>query len=242
MSASSSLNRRFHLTLRTVPVKVASRLHRLAMPSTESQTALRALLRDKVHILPNTLARLPTQQSQQMRSPLDLGRRLLKPLESFPAALLRFWAVHPRGHAVIGPERYGYQSGSQPVGRHELDSVAWISAPRLLIEPGLAEPIANLLDHLLGSDGLPDGLWLSDGAGRNAAWSDVARRLQRQAGLGYAPPEVSSSAHSYFAWGLHAYLLDRQSLNTIDPGFERLLTTTLFSAEFWRTAEDEPAT
>lgn len=212
------------------------------MPSTDSQAALRALLRNKVHILPNTLARLPTQQSQQMRSPLDLGRRLLKPLAPFPAAFLHFWAVHPRGHAVIGPVRYGYQSGSQPVGRHELDGVAWISAPRLMIEPGLAEPIAHLLDHLLGSDGQPDGLWLSDGAGRNAAWSDVSRRLQRQAGLGYAPPEVSFSAHSYFAWGLRTYLLDRQSLNTIDPGLERLLTTTLFSAVFWRTVEDEPAT
>ena len=104
------------------------------MPSTDSQAVLRALLRDKVHILPNTLARLPTQQAQQMRSPLDLGRRLLKPLESLPAALLRFWAVHPRGHAVIGPERNGYQSVSQTAGRHELDGVAWISAPRLMIE------------------------------------------------------------------------------------------------------------
>ena len=200
------------------------------MPSTHSQAALRALLRAKVHILPNTLARLPTQQSQQMRSPLDLGRLLLKQLESFPAAFLLFWAVHPRGHAVISSDRYGYQSGLQPVGRHELDGVAWVSARRLLDEPGLAEPIAHMFDHLLGSDGQPDGPWLSDGAGRNAAWSDVARRLQRQAGLGYAPPGVCSSAHSYFAWGLRTYLLDRQSLNTIDPGLERLLTTTLFSA------------
>lgn len=212
------------------------------MTSTESQAALRALLRDKVHILPNTLARLPTQQSQQMRSPLDLGRLLLKPLTPFPAALLRFWAVHPRGHAVIGLERYGYQSGPQPVGRHELDGVAWVSARRLLDDPGLAEPVANLLDHLLGSDGQPDGPWLSDGAGRNTAWSDVSRRLQRQAGLGYAPAEPRSSSHSYFVWGLRTYWLDRQSLNTIDPGLERLLTTTLFSAEFWRTAEVEPAT
>ena len=212
------------------------------MTSTESQLALRALLRDKVHILPNTLARLPTQQSQQMRSPLDLGRRLLKPLAPLPAALLRFWAVHPRGHAVISTEGYGYQSGLQPVGGYELDGVAWVSARRLLDEPGLAEPIAHLLDHLLGSDGQPDGPWLSDGAGRNAAWGDVSYRLQRQAGLGYAPPEATASAHSYFAWGLRTYLLDRQSLNTIDPGLARLLTTTLFSAVFWRTAEDEPAT
>lgn len=212
------------------------------MTPTESQAALRALLRDKVHILPNTLARLPSQQSQQMRSPLDLGRRLLKPLTPVPEALLHFWASHPRGHAVISPDRHGYQSGLQPVGRYKLDGVAWVSARRLLDEPGLAEPLAHLLDHLLGSDGQPDGPWLSDGAGRSAAWHDVSRRLQRQADLGYAPPDVSSSAHSYFAWGLRTYLLDRQSLNIVDPGLERLLATTLFSAEFWRTTADEPAT
>ena len=176
-----------------------------------------------------------------MRSPLDLGRLLLEPLASCPVPLLRFWTGHPRGHAVIGPQRHGYQPGRQAVGRHELDGVAWVSARSLLDEPGLAEPVAQLLDHLLGSDGLPEGPWLSDGAGRNAAWRDVSRRLQRQAGLGYAPPEARTSPHSYFAWGLRTYLLDRQGLNTIDPGLERLLTTTLFSADFWRTA-GEPAT
>ena len=144
--------------------------------------------------MPNTLARLPTQQSQQMRSPLDsAGGCSSRWGKTLSVAFLLFWAVHPRWHAVISSDRYGYQSGLQPVGRHELDGVAWVSARRLLDEPGLAEPIAHMFDHLLGSDGQPDGPWLSDGAGRNAAGSDVSRRLQRQAGLGYAPLEVVSA-------------------------------------------------
>lgn len=210
------------------------------MTSTESQAALRAVLRNKIHILPNTLARLPTHQAQPMHSPLDLGRQLLQPLAACPAALARFWADHARGHVVIGPYRHGYQPGLQTVGKHELDAVAWVSARRMLDEPGLAEPVIHLLDHLLGSDGLPDGSWLSDGAGRSEAWRDVASRLQRQASLGYASAEATATARSYFAWGMRSYLLDRQSLNTIDPGLERLLSTTLFNPDFWRTT-GEPA-
>jgi hypothetical protein len=204
----------------------------------EHNGVVRALLRDKVHVLPNTLARLPTQQTEHLRSPLDLGRRLLEPLGPCPEAFLRFWQEHPRGHAVIGMDHHGYQPGPQTVGRHEFDAVAWVSAVRLLSQPSLAEPLAHLLDHLLGSDGQPDDLWLSDGAGRSPLWSDVARRLQQQASLGYAPSEVRGDTHSYFSWGLRTYLRDRQALNTVDPGLERLLATTVFSSDFWRTAGD----
>jgi hypothetical protein len=141
---------------------------------------------------------------------------------------------------VIGLQRHAYEPGSQLAGRQELEAVAWVSAHRLLDQPGLADPLANLLDHLLGSDGQVGGPWLSDGAGRNTLWSDVARRLQRQAGLGYAPPETGDDARAYFCWGVRTFLLDRRGLNTIDPGLERLLATTLFSVDFWRAA-DGPA-
>ena len=206
------------------------------MSPLEHSAVLRALLRDKVHVLPNTVARLPTHQAHSLRSPMDLARLLLRPLASSPDALLRFWLDHPRGHAAIGPYRHGYQPGTQAVGRRQCDAVAWVSARQLLDQPGLADPLAHLLDHLLGSDGQAEGPWLSDGAGRTSLWSEVAHRLQRQASLGYALPEAGAEAHSYFAWGLRTYLLDRQSLNTADPGLERLLATTVFSDDFWRAA------
>ena len=204
------------------------------MSTPEITTALRGLLRDKVHIQPGTLARLPSHTAARLRSPLDLGRLLLAPLDRAPEELLRFWADHPRGHAVINPLRDGYVPGVQPVGRREFDGVAWVAARRLLAEPGLASPLANLLDHLLGSDGRPGGPNLSDGAGRSPAWMEVGQRLQRQFGLGYAPPEAAEAVDRYFAWGLRAFLADAPGLGVVDPGLERLLRTTLFDSTFWQ--------
>ncbi len=204
------------------------------MSTPETHAALRALLRARVHIQPGTLARLPTGQATRLRSPLDLGRLLLAPLEGAPLALLEFWIGHPRGHAVVGPLRHGYAPGVQPVGRRSYDAVAWVAARRLLAEPGLAGPLASLLDHLLGSDGQPEGLRLSDGAGRTAAWADVGQRLRRQFSLGYAPPEAAAAPDAYFAWGLRAYLLDAPALGAVDPGLERLLRTTVFDGRFWQ--------
>ncbi len=190
-----------------------------------------------MHVQPGTIARLSTQQAARLRSPLDLGRLLLAPLDRAPVELLHFWAGHPRGHALINPLRHGYAPGVQPVGRRAFDGVAWVSAKRLLAEPGLASPLAGLLDHLLGSDGEPGGPSLSDGAGRSAAWMEVGQRLQRQFSLGYAPPEAAATADRYFAWGLHAFLADAPGLSVADPGLERLLRTTLFDSTFWQRSQ-----
>lgn len=195
---------------------------------------LRALLRDKIHVQPGALARLPSPEAARLRSPLDLGRLLLAPLGHAPLELLDFWMKHPRGHAVINPQRHEYVPGDQPVGRRRYDGVAWVAARRVLAEPGLAAPLAGLLDHLLGSDGQQDGPRLSDGAGRNAAWAEVGQRLQRQFDLGYAPPEVAAAPGLYFAWGIRAFLSDPAALSVVDPGLERLLRTTLFDSRFWQ--------
>lgn len=207
------------------------------MSSPEVNAALAALLRSKVNVRPGTLATLPTAASRRLRSPLDLGRWLLKPLVHAPEALLLFWQRHARGHVVINPQRHGYAPGVQLVGKRQLDCVAWVSARELLVDPLLALPVAHLLDHLLGSDGLLEGPWLSDGAGRTPAWDSVGQRLRRQFELGYAPAEAGADCHAYFGWGLRSYLADRETLNVVDPGLERLLRTTVFDAGFWRSAQ-----
>ncbi len=204
------------------------------MSTPETHAALRALLRDKVHVQPGTLARLPTQDAARLRSPLDLGRLLLAPLARVPVELLRFWSGHARGHAVVTSLRHNYTPGVQPVGRRDYDGVAWVAARSLLAEPGLASPLAALLDHLLGSDGEPDGPSLSDGAGRSVVWAEVGRRLQRQWRLGYAPPEVAATPQSYFAWGLRTFLADASRLSVVDPGLERLLRASVFDSQFWQ--------
>lgn len=204
------------------------------MSTAETQANLRALLHRKVHVRPRTLAALPTAQSQRLRSPLELGRLLLRPLASAPAELLAFWVQHPRGHVVIGNHPQSYQPGPQQIGKQVLDGVAWVPAALLLASPSLAGPVANLLDHLLGCDGDPGGGWLSDGIARSPQWHDVGQRLQRQFDLGYAPESARRHPHDYFAWGLATFLSDRQALSVVDPGLERLLATSLFSPAFWR--------
>jgi len=206
------------------------------MSTPEITTALRSLLREKVHFQPGTLARLPSREAARLRSPLDLGRLLLAPLERTPEELLRFWAGHPRGHAVINPLRHGYAPGVQPVGRREFDGVAWVAARRLLAEPGMASPLAGLLDHLLGSDGQPGGPNLSDGAGRSPAWAEIGQRIQRQFSLGYASPEAAATPQAYFDWGLRAFLANASGLGVVDPGLERLLRVSVFDSQFWRRA------
>lgn len=208
------------------------------MTGQETEPALRALLRAKVHIRPNTVARLPSAQAQHLRSPLDLGRLVLQPLKPCPPSMLQFWATHERGHVVVNPSEHAYQPAPQSVGQRLLEGVAWISARRLLADSQLVAPVANLLDHLLGSDGRGDGPWLSDGSARSPAWQEVAERLQRQFRLGYGPEETQDRPHAYFAWGLRTYLADRRALNVIDPGLERLLATTILSIQFWTKAEE----
>lgn len=195
---------------------------------------MRALLREKVHVQSNVLARLPSTEAAALHSPLDLGRFLLTPLTAAPPDLLRFWSEHPRGHVVIAATQHGYTAGWQQAGRQRYEAVAWVAARRLLHEPGLAAPLAALFDHLLGSDAATDGPRLSEGAGRNTSWGEVGQALAQQAALGYAPSSVAATPSAYFAWGLAAYLQDARALSVQDPGLERLLRTTVFSATFWQ--------
>lgn len=203
------------------------------MSTAEANTVLRALLREKIHVQANVLARLPSAEAAALHSPLDLGRLLLAPLATAPLGLLRFWADHARGHAVIAATQHGYVAGWQQVGKLRYDAVAWVAARRLLHETGLAAPLAALFDHLLGSDAATDGPRLSDGVGRNTAWAEVGRTLAQQATLGYAPAAVAATPAAYFAWGMAAYWQDARALSVQDPGLERLLRTTVFSETFW---------
>ena len=148
--------------------------------------------------------------------------------------MLDWWRLHPRGHVVIGPTEAGYLPGSQAVGRQTLDCVAWVPAKDVLARDDLAEPLASLFDHLLGSDGEPGGIWLSDGGGRNAAWLAIGGRVQRQFALGYAPEAAARDPHSYLAWGMRTFLARRHEVNAADPGLERLLATTMFDPAFWQ--------
>ena len=199
------------------------------MPDTQRRL-LRQLKRERLHVDPQALEASPShvrQRAAHAWAPADL---LLEHFADWPAGLIAYWLAAPAGHVVLTGGPSHYLPGVMPWPAGSLEGVALVSVSDVLDRPRAAlETVAQLLDHLLGSPGAPDGPRLSDGAGSTAALCDVARRLQALAALGYGP----RAPHAYFAWAFAGYWLDRAALNTADPNVERLLRTTLCSDEFW---------
>ena len=195
----------------------------------ERDAALRALLSDKLHAFPDAWGRAPGV----------LLRTLMEQVRPLPAALLRWWAAHPRGHVVVAGDGRGYVPGPQTAGAYALDCVAWAGADALLAgDSSPLEAIAHLLDHLLGCHGEAEGAWLSEGGGIFPRWRETGARLQELFALGYGPTEeTQTSPLAYFAWGFVLSLRDPRTLNITDPRLKRLLRTTLLDDHFWRSAE-----
>ncbi len=191
---------------------------------------LRALKRERLHIEPRALESSSPRVRRHFAhawAPADL---LLERLAAWPQGLIAFWLAAPAGHVVLTGGSSAYLPTALPWPGGPLQAVARVSLGDLLgdARPAL-QTIAQLADHLLGSQGAPDGPWLSDGAGATADLRTVGERIQALARLGYGP----SDPHAYFAWAFAGYWLDRQGLNTSDPHVERLLRTTLCHEGFW---------
>lgn len=186
--------------------------------------ALQRLLADKLHVSPGASEHSPGKSLSDLVS-------CFRPL---PNLLLRWWADHPRGHVVVDDTApHGYVAGPQTEGSKTLENVVWLSAEAAGNRSLVLAEAAYLLNHLLGCHGEMGGLWLSDGGGLTDVWSQVGRRLHENFTLGYAPDAAAVDPHTYFSWGLSTYMLDRRTLNMIDPLLERLLRTTILCNDFW---------
>lgn len=196
----------------------------------DSRTSLlRRLKRERLHVEPGALEASPPRVQQHFAhawAPADL---LLERLSAWPVGLIAYWLGAPAGHVVLSAQPSAYLPAGLPWRGGGLPAVARVSLADLPGGRPALEAVAQMLDHLLGSLGDPDGPRLSDGAGATPALRDVGRRLAELAALGYGPQEP----HAYFAWAFAAYWLDRRALNAADPLAERLLRTTLCSDEFW---------
>ncbi|NPA91306.1 MAG: hypothetical protein GXO55_07660 [Chloroflexi bacterium] len=197
---------------------------------------LRALQVRKIHVRKHALARVPPRIARAFAHPWAPVSALIRYFGLFPDPLLSFWLDHPVGHVVLTEGEGGYVPGEVSVGKRHLAAVAFIPLASLVGEgehPLLY--IAHLLDHLLGCDGVPEGVWLSEGGGYLPAWKEVGARLKKQFTLGYANSEAArEDPRRYFAEGLVAYWTDRRGLRVQDPGLESILRTTLFDPAFWR--------
>lgn len=196
------------------------------------------LLAAKVHLAPKAYDAVPREAQEQFDNPWALATALGQHLQHLPHRCLRFLAEEPQGHLVITPGGSGYAPGPQTISRRELLNVASIGVPALLEgRHALWRPVGQLLDHLLGCHGEPDGPWLSDGHGITPQWQEVGQRIQELYPLSYGlDEETRSHPHAYLAGSLAWYLLDRQRLEVADPPVTRLLRTTLLDEHFWGRA------
>ena len=197
---------------------------------------LKGLQVKKIHVRKHALARVPDSIARHFSHPWAPVSALIRYFGLFPDPLLSFWLDHPVGHVVITEGQAGYEPGDIQEGKRALAAVAFIPLQSLVGEgkhPLLY--IAHLFDHLLGCDGVPDGIWLSEGGGYLPAWKEVGRRLYRQFQLGYGESEAArTNPRRYFAEGLVAYWQDRQRLRVQDPGLATIFRTTLLDPHFWR--------
>jgi len=198
------------------------------MPDTRT-SLLRRLKRERLHVEPRALEASPPRVQQRFAhawAPADL---LLERFSAWPVGLLAYWLAAPAGHVVLSSQPSDYLPAGLPWRGDVLPATVRLSLADLLEGRPALEAVAQMVDHLLGSLGEPEGPRLSDGAGTTPALRDVGRRLARLAALGYGPHEP----HTYFAWAFAGYWLDRHALNTADPLAERLLRATLCSDQFW---------
>ena len=197
------------------------------------EKALRSLLVSKMGIEPGMLRRASPQVAGQYDSQWAPVEELASRLERLPAGTLQFLANHPNGYLVVS-SRSRYEPDDVVVGERSRTNVAFFDIGDLNSPFTCIRVAANLVDHLLGCDGKPDGLWLSDGGGITPALAEVGEQISRRFDLGYAiTQEAGRSRHDYLAHSLAWYIEDRRKLNVADPQIERLLKRSLMDEAFW---------
>lgn len=187
-------------------------------------------LHDRLHILPETLARSPTPVGERFPTPMALLAAVAQGLTPLPLPLREAWLAAPGGHLVLTPDRHGFAPGPQPVRREMLADVAWLRASLWLTDrTTFYEPVGWLVCHLLR-----DRFDL-EAAASVTSWASFWRGLEsgRQAGYGLSEAARGETS-AYLAEGVAAYLGDRMALNERDPRLEKLLAATLFNPQFYR--------
>jgi hypothetical protein len=203
---------------------------------TDSKNAvLRALWRDKMHVEAAALDLVPASIRATYAHIWQPAEILMADLQALPLGLLHFWQKKTPGHLVFTHRASAYHPGPQSWRDTTLDGLCELSIVELRQDRGrVLRTLLNLLDHLLGSGGVADGDWLSDGAGVTPDLRRLSARLVRIYALGHWQGELPvQDAHDYLAYAWWLYLGDPRRLNTVDPLVFRLLAATLMNESFW---------
>ena len=205
---------------------------------------LRQLTREKVHIEPETLRLSPPSVQRHYSNAWAPVRQMVRILSALPLELLRWWADTPRGHVVITHVPTSYAEGPYELRNETVENVARVCLTDLQRAPRLAlAPVASLFDHLMGSYGVPEGDWLSDGAGVVAELKEIGTRVGEYASLGYLEELAEApGSREYFSAAVTLYLTEPDRLNVVDPRMYRLLRNSILAEPFWnRVAPSLPS-
>jgi len=193
------------------------------------------LWRERFHTEPDALENVPERNRPAPGSIWEPAEWMRSRIARLPGGLLRLWAESGRGHILVARRPSQYVPGRATWHGQALEGLCEIRAADAFTSRGLAlEALADLVDHLLGSQAREDGAWLADGHGCTPQLSSVAARLVRIHALGYAtPPGEVDAPRRYFARTLALYLSEPAELNHLDPLSHRLYSQTLLSERWW---------
>jgi hypothetical protein len=167
-------------------------------------------------------------------------RALLQHLRHLPPQVWSHLLGQEGGYAAICSGSSHYTPGPATVRHQHVTNVAFVSVEDLALDNERPlHVVGHLIDHYLGSGGDAQGLWLSEGGGISARWSEAGQRLTDLFALGYAvDPVAASGVRDYFAQSLALYCRDRERLNVADPQIYKWLRNTLWAEALWKEDPD----
>lgn len=211
------------------------------MISPETDSLLRALWRERLHVEPRLLESLPPAISRQFEHVWAPLERLWPLLARMPVGLLQLWLQSGKGHGVLTHRAGAYLPGPQvwrpQAGReYAFEGLCLLGVVELVEDERRAlAPLLRFWDHLLGSGAIEGGGLFSAGCGANQALQRAATRFTALEALGYGHQALEAlTPQGYFAATLWLYATDRLRLSTLDPLLAKLYVSTLFSDRFWQ--------
>jgi len=181
--------------------------------------------------------------------PVRALRKALDEVLSFlPPILLAHFVAHPAGYVLVvphvpaglRPRRSCYVEGDLYVEGRIFRNAVFLLGADLAGGWGVGpHEVAHLLDHLLGSDGRPEGVYLSEGGGTTPFLRELGRELQtlyrsRPSG-GYRD---WIGPRGYLARSVQMYAAQPEELRSQDPAMYGFLDEVLLSEAFWKDKED----
>lgn len=181
----------------------------------------------------------------------DPIRALRKALDEvlffLPLPLLVHLVTHTAGYVLVvphvpaglRPRKSCYVEGDVYVEGRTFRNTVFLLGADLAGGWGVGQhEVAHLLDHLLGSDGRPEGVYLSEGGGTTPFLQELGQELYRL--YLNRPPDGYRAwigPRGYLARSVQGYVARPEELRGQDPAMYRFLDEVFLSEAFWKDKE-----